>query len=124
MSQRLKRWESPRKQGRNDKGRGGSARKRQLDKRERMLRQKLKDGSKDNNTKDRQQHQKSKKGEDRNPLLFYLSPTSKISDGASPCQITHPRIDFIPTKFAVRIGSWVLAVSSQLRSYKNLKADR
>lgn len=42
MAQRLKRWESPRKQGRNDKGKGGTARARQLRKREQMLRQKLK----------------------------------------------------------------------------------
>ena len=39
---RLKRWESPRRQGRNDKGKGGSARKRQLKKRQQMLRNKLK----------------------------------------------------------------------------------
>lgn len=44
MSQRLKRWESPRREGRNDKGRGGSARKRQLKKQMQMLRQSLKEG--------------------------------------------------------------------------------
>lgn len=42
MLERLKRWESPRKQGRNDKGKGGTARARQLRKREQMLRQRLK----------------------------------------------------------------------------------
>lgn len=42
MVERLKRWESPRKRGRNDQGKGGSARARQLRKREQMLRQKLK----------------------------------------------------------------------------------
>lgn len=42
MVQRLKRWESPRKQGRNDKGKGGSARARQLRKREQTLKAKLK----------------------------------------------------------------------------------
>lgn len=42
MVERLKRWESPRKRGRNDKGKGGSARARQLRKREQMLCQKLK----------------------------------------------------------------------------------
>jgi hypothetical protein len=41
----LKRWESPRKTGRNDKGRGGSARQRQLRKREKRLRQHLKSDS-------------------------------------------------------------------------------
>lgn len=39
---RLKNHESPRKQGRNNKGKGGSARARQLRKREKMLRKKLK----------------------------------------------------------------------------------
>ncbi|MER3490988.1 MAG: hypothetical protein C4323_00865 [Mastigocladus sp. ERB_26_2] len=39
---RLKRWESPRRQGRNDKGKGGSARKRQLKKQQQILRQRLK----------------------------------------------------------------------------------
>jgi len=38
----LKRWESPRKEGRNSKGKGGTARKRQLDKRNKMLMNKLK----------------------------------------------------------------------------------
>lgn len=37
----LKRWESPRQPGRNDKGRGGSARQRQLRKRQQQLRQRL-----------------------------------------------------------------------------------
>jgi hypothetical protein len=39
----LKRWESPRRQGRNDKGKGGSARQRQLKKQYSMLRKRLKD---------------------------------------------------------------------------------
>jgi len=42
--QRLKRWESPRRQGRNHKGKGGSARQRQLKKQQQMLRKKLKSG--------------------------------------------------------------------------------
>ena len=42
MAQRLKRWESPRNQGRNTKGKGGSARQRQLKKQQQMLRKKLK----------------------------------------------------------------------------------
>ncbi|MBD1873631.1 hypothetical protein H6F75_09065 [Nodosilinea sp. FACHB-131] len=41
MAQYLKRWESPRKQGRNDKGRGGTARQRQLQKRQQTLRKRL-----------------------------------------------------------------------------------
>lgn len=39
---RLKRWESPRRQGRNHKGKGGAARQRQLKKQQQMMRKKLK----------------------------------------------------------------------------------
>lgn len=42
MAQRLKRWESPRHQGRNIKGKGGSARARQLKKQHQTLKNKLK----------------------------------------------------------------------------------
>lgn len=49
MAQRLKRWESPRRQGRNDKGKGGSARQRQRRKQFQALRQKLKDQSTNQN---------------------------------------------------------------------------
>lgn len=48
---RLKRWESPRREGRNDKGKGGSARKRQLKKQRQMLRQRLKEQNKADNAK-------------------------------------------------------------------------
>ncbi|HYW21097.1 MAG TPA: hypothetical protein VE956_17710 [Nodularia sp. (in: cyanobacteria)] len=59
----IKRWESPRREGRNDKGRGGAARKRQLKKQRQMLRQKLKQANKPNNNKNYRQ------GED-----FFLPP--------------------------------------------------
>jgi hypothetical protein len=42
---RLKSWESPRKEGRNDKGKGGTAIKRQIDKRNKLLLNKLKAGN-------------------------------------------------------------------------------
>ncbi|WP_202224610.1 hypothetical protein [Okeania sp. KiyG1] len=42
MAQRLKRWESPRYQGRNIKGRGGTARLRQVKKQQQQLRKNLK----------------------------------------------------------------------------------
>lgn len=48
MHQRLKRWESPRKEGRNKKGKGGTARARQLKKQTQMMRQRLKEENKDN----------------------------------------------------------------------------
>lgn len=43
---RLKSWESPRRQGRNDKGKGGSARRRQLKKQRQMFHHQLKTQSK------------------------------------------------------------------------------
>ena len=53
MTQRLKRWESPRRQGRNDKGKGGSARQRQLKKQTQMLRKKLKESQQEDNQKNK-----------------------------------------------------------------------
>lgn len=46
MAQRLKRWESPRKSGRNDKGKGGSARQRQRKKQFKLLEKRLKKSAK------------------------------------------------------------------------------
>ncbi|MEH2287724.1 hypothetical protein [Nostoc sp.] len=71
---RLKRWESPRKEGRNDKGRGGSARKRQLKKQRQMLRQKLKESNKPDNNKN------ERAGKDKFifPLFFGLLFQRKI----------------------------------------------
>jgi hypothetical protein len=49
---RMKRWESPRREGRNDKGKKKSARQRQIKKQTQVWRQKLKgDGSGDKTTK-------------------------------------------------------------------------
>jgi hypothetical protein len=67
MAQRLKRWESPRKEGRNDKGRGGSARQRQLKKQRQALRRRLKDGSDGRNG----QSNPAKKGENQSSLPFF-----------------------------------------------------
>ncbi len=61
---RLKRWESPRREGRNDKGRGGSARQRQLKKQRQMLRKRLKEGNNLDNRKN------NKQGEEK--LIFPL----------------------------------------------------
>lgn len=55
MAERLKSWESPRKRGRNDKGKGGSARARQLRKREQMLRQKLKNNAENKSAKSKRE---------------------------------------------------------------------
>ena len=59
MVQRLKRWESPRRQGRNKKGRGGSARLRQLKKQQQMLRNKLK-GQQENKKQNKQNKREEK----------------------------------------------------------------
>ncbi|MBE9052585.1 hypothetical protein IQ243_19595 [Nostocales cyanobacterium LEGE 11386] len=63
---RLKRWESPRREGRNDKGRGGSARKRQLKKQRQMLRQQLKENNKPDNI------QNNRQGEEKKSSPFFL----------------------------------------------------
>lgn len=68
MIERLKRWESPRKRGRNHKGKGGSSRARQLRKREQMLRQKLKHPGLSKSEKSSQQLQKER---EIIPSLFF-----------------------------------------------------
>ncbi len=73
MTQRLKRWESPRRQGRNDKGKGGSARRRQLKKQTQMLRKKLKKDQKVNN-------QNRKRGRELSSLPFFLGLIANCSD--------------------------------------------
>jgi hypothetical protein len=79
---RLKRWESPRKEGRNDKGRGGSARRRQIKKQQQMLRNKLKEQQKpENNRKNDQNNQNNKprEGIETFPLfLCHIPPDHHI----------------------------------------------
>ena len=67
MVERLKRWESPRRRGRNDKGKGGAARKRQLKKRQQMLRKKLKASSQN-------QKKRKNKGRELNSLPSFFIP--------------------------------------------------
>ncbi|KAB8330874.1 hypothetical protein SD80_025090 [Scytonema tolypothrichoides VB-61278] len=76
---RLKRWESPRREGRNHKGRGGSARQKQLNKQQQMLRKRLKEGNKlkkDNqaNTLKLDNKKKERQGEENVifPLIFFF----------------------------------------------------
>lgn len=68
MARLLKRWESPRREGRNDKGRGGSARARQLKKREKMLRQKLQERSQSQDN----QNNKDSRGGNASSLPVFL----------------------------------------------------
>ncbi|MGB3557215.1 MAG: hypothetical protein WBD58_14130 [Geitlerinemataceae cyanobacterium] len=53
MTQRLKSWESPRKQGRNSKGKGGAARARQLRKQQQQLRKKLQESQLQNKKREK-----------------------------------------------------------------------
>jgi hypothetical protein len=55
---RMKRWESPRREGRNDKGKKKSARQRQIKKQTQVWRQKLKDGLKGNDNNSNSNHKK------------------------------------------------------------------
>ena len=66
MARLLKRWESPRREGRNDKGRGGSARQRQLKKQQKMLRRKLKEQSEN-------QNKINSKGGNKSSLPYFLT---------------------------------------------------
>ncbi|MEO1636870.1 MAG: hypothetical protein AAFS04_17515 [Cyanobacteria bacterium J06631_9] len=76
MAQQLKRWESPRRKGRNHKGRGGSAKQRQYKKRQKLLMKRLKENVKDSTQQKTQRKNANrssgiKKGVAREPLLFF-----------------------------------------------------
>lgn len=83
MAQYMKRWESPRRQGRNDKGKGGSARARQLKKRQQVLRNKLKpESGGQNNQSNQNQSERRGKGKSENPFPLCLGLGLKIrTDG-------------------------------------------
>ncbi|MEL7035504.1 MAG: hypothetical protein AAFO04_07790 [Cyanobacteria bacterium J06592_8] len=72
MAQYLKRWESPRKQGRNDKGKGGSARARQLKKRQQVLRNKLKSEQGNQGNPNKPEQRGKEKSENSFPLFLVL----------------------------------------------------
>lgn len=68
---RLKRWESPRREGRNNKGKGGAARQRQIKKQTQMMRKKLK-----GETKPEKQKPENNQGKRiKNLFPFYLVTT-------------------------------------------------
>ncbi len=78
MAQRLKRWESPRREGRNWKGKGGSGRRKQLKKQTQMLGRKLKESRKalQNRNQDNQnQNQNQQWGRDINTLPYFFCRT-------------------------------------------------
>ncbi|HEY9667182.1 MAG TPA: hypothetical protein V6C91_10275 [Coleofasciculaceae cyanobacterium] len=80
MTQRLKRWESPRRQGRNDKGKGGSARAKQLKKQTQMLRKKLKDNQKADNQNQQKGSQNKHRGRDCSSLPSFFCIKIVVSD--------------------------------------------
>jgi hypothetical protein len=83
MARQLKRWESPRKEGRNDKGRGGSARQRQLKKKTQALRQKLKDQPDSSNSQSQNNPNKNPKKKGEKSILSLL--LFKGMDGQCNC---------------------------------------
>lgn len=91
MTQRLKRWESPRRQGRNDKGKGGSARARQLKKQAQMLRKKLKDNQKADNQNQQKGSQNKHEGRDISSLPLFFCIKNVASDPHHrPILVTSP----------------------------------
>lgn len=68
---RLKSWESPRSEGRNSKGKGGSARARQLKKQQQTLRKQLKaQHDRPNQQQNQQQNQQGKETDNSFPYFF------------------------------------------------------
>ncbi|NES86391.1 MAG: hypothetical protein F6K10_36290 [Moorea sp. SIO2B7] len=97
MVERLKRWESPRRQGRNKKGKGGSARMRQLKKQQQMLRKKLQ-GSPESK-------KQNKKSRGREIYLFpnFLDYFSNLVEAASAINYDSNRYQFKTGQFNLRI---------------------
>jgi hypothetical protein len=82
MARMLKRWESPRKEGRNDKGKGGSARRRQLKKQTQMLRKQLKSKGQISDQGGRpDKSNESNKKESYAALLFLLNLNNGLKHG-------------------------------------------
>ena len=81
MSQRLKSWESPRRQGRNNKGKGGAARRRQIKKQMKLLRKKLKGETieKQNYSKSNQKNKSKSKRRELSPFFFYYNYQENIN---------------------------------------------
>lgn len=94
MVQRLKRWESPRRQGRNDKGKGGSARQRQLKKKTQMLRKKLKESQE----ADKGNKPNKNEGRDIKSLPLFFTQLLKSSDShyRVPSPLTRTTVCHVP----------------------------
>ena len=109
MTQRLKRWESPRRQGRNDKGKGGSARQRQLKKQQQMLRKKLKEGQQADNSN-------NQGGREVNSLPFFVAKGISSQSGVGSII---PTPDFIPPFLVTRTTIERRSTGTSLRPIKS-----
>ncbi|MBP0020695.1 MAG: hypothetical protein J7647_24460 [Cyanobacteria bacterium SBLK] len=95
---RLKRWESPRRRGRNDKGKGGAARQRQLKKQQQMMRKKLKgepiQSQKHKPKNPKKSHKIHQEGRDAHSLPFCLQVCLQAQMSKNDCPITFLAGDF------------------------------
>lgn len=82
MAQQLKRWESPRRKGRNRKGRGGSAKHRQYKKRQKLLMKRLQSGISGSSVT-ANDNKSNKKGEAHRASPFLLKAIRMR--GLTPC---------------------------------------
>lgn len=89
MAQRLKRWESPRKAGRNSKGKGGTARQRQRKKQFKLLKKRLEKSSNGNNQNS--ENDFKEKGRDLSLPPFFAC--MRFS-GLYPCRFFYRRRDY------------------------------
>lgn len=88
---RLKSWESPRSEGRNSKGKGGSARARQLKKQQQTLRKQLKaQHDRQNNQQNHQQNHQGK--ETYNSFPFFVSFRCSIPLNVRTNRATNARL--------------------------------
>lgn len=80
MAQYLKRWESPRREGRNHKGRGGSARKRQVIKQQQIWRQRLRPSDPDSKSTTKSDSQQKSGGDSILSTFLLRASIQRIGD--------------------------------------------
>jgi hypothetical protein len=101
MARQLKRWESPRQEGRNQKGRGGSARQRQYLKQQQTLRKRLKNNDTDPSSKNSSPPQSNS-----NPN----QPNEKSEREANP-----PLFRFIASATSASLAMWSAILPTNLQ---------
>ena len=101
MAQHLKSWESPRRQGRNAKGKGGSARQRQLKKQYKMLRKKLKGESQGEN-QDKNTKKRTHPGFSSFFVLLFVCKSSPSPKSPKPGEVFLVCSNFLSTEITQR----------------------